>query len=73
MALWEQVPQKWDDARDTAFVTLTARHFAPAFAAAATVLLASYDLDPPQERPSTADAAVRALQAGLLRCVPRTP
>lgn len=69
----EQVPHSWDEARDTAFFTLTARHFTPAFAAAATVLLASYDLDAPEEEPSAADVTVRALQAGLLRCVPRTP
>jgi hypothetical protein len=33
----------WDDARDGAFFTLTARLFPPAFCAGAGVLLASYD------------------------------
>ena len=41
----EVLPQSWDDARDTAFFTLTARLFSPATALAMTVLLASYDDD----------------------------
>ena len=42
----KHLPQSWDDARDTAFFSITARLFTPAATLGMTVLLASYDDDP---------------------------
>ncbi len=42
----ENVPEVWDDGRDGAFFGIARYLFPPAFTAAATVLLASYDMRP---------------------------
>ena len=41
----ESVPRVWDEFRDPAFFTITARLFRPAATLAMTVLLASHDVD----------------------------
>ena len=41
----ENIPQRWDDARDVPFFRITADLFPPAFCMGASVLLASYDDD----------------------------
>ncbi len=52
----EGIPETWDEVRDPAFFTLTARIFPAGTTLAMTVLLASYDPEPvPRTAMSTRD------------------
>lgn len=69
MTSFESVPDTWDDARDTAFFTVAARLFSPAFAAGSSVLLGSYDVEP-QDAQAGMNAAPRTGTGRVLRAVP---
>ena len=68
MTFLESVPDTWDDVRDAAFFTMASRLFSPAFAAGATVLLASYDVEP-QDASAGSDAVRYTGTGRVLRAV----
>ena len=71
----ENIPQEWNDERDSQFFRITASLFPPAYCFGASVLLASYDLDDAftgigntatpaaTTRPATADIPARTCAA----------